>query len=179
MFDDYDQIDDFLESNENSGGVYFVPSFGLLEVMGKERASIAAGFIGIKPNTTKTQMLRAVIDSIVFSIKLKIDLVLNDLNANNIKLKSIRVSGGVSRSDFLCQYLANLLNFNIERSNFSYSSSSVGAAFLAGLGSRLFSNFDDLIQLRQVINTFTPNKSRSNHTNDIALWKDALKRFGN
>jgi glycerol kinase len=177
LFDEYDQIDGLLESIENSGGVYFVPSFGLLEVTGTEKAGIAAGFIGLKPNTSKIEMLRAIIDSIAFSIKLKMDQALKDLNANEIKLKSIRVSGNVSRSNFLCQYLANLLNFNVERSNFSYSSSSIGAAFLAGLGSSMFANFDDLLSIRKVIHTFTPNKSKSCYNHDIARWINAINRF--
>ena len=47
-------------------------------------------FIGIKSSTTKAHMLRAIIDSICFMIKIKLDLILNDLKTYNIPLKSIK-----------------------------------------------------------------------------------------
>lgn len=151
----------------------------MLEIVGINRSNVATGFIGIKSTTTKTEMLRAIIDSIAFSIKLKMDQVLNDLNANEIKLKSIKISGGVARCNFLCQYLADLLNFNIEVSNLSYSSSSFGAGFLAGLGAKIFSNLNDLLSIRKVVKTFVPNKSKKNYGDDITRWKNAINRFKN
>ena len=112
-------------------------------------------------------------------IKIKIDLVLSDLKSHKIKLNCIRVCGGVSKSDFLCQYLANLLNFPIERSNFSYTSSTCGAAFLAGLGVNIFHKLEDLNSIREVTETFKPNESNNDYDFEIDQWKNAVKRFVN
>jgi glycerol kinase len=75
--------------------------------------------------------------------------------------------------------LANLLNFNIERSNFSYTSSSTGAAFLAGLGSNVFTKLDQLSSMRQVTDIFKPNESFESYEYEISQWEKALKRFFN
>ncbi len=79
-----------LGQTSDSNGVYFVPAFGVIKRKNKDMKS-AAGFIGIRPNTTKAHMLRAVIDSIVFDIKAKFELLIKDLHTLGIPLKSVRL----------------------------------------------------------------------------------------
>lgn len=70
--------------------MYFIPAFGLLELNNVDKTSVATGFIGLKSNTTKAQMVRSIFDSLAFAIKLKMDYVIKDLKSNNINLRSIR-----------------------------------------------------------------------------------------
>ena len=90
LFNDYDEIEGILKSVNSSEGVYFVPAFGLLETDNVDKNSIATGFIGIRSNTKKAHMVRAIFDSIAFAIKLKMDMMLKDLNHYNISIKSIK-----------------------------------------------------------------------------------------
>lgn len=127
-------------------------------------------------------MLRAVIDSIVITIKLKFDCLLKDLKSNKIPLKSIRVSGGVAQSDFLCQYLANLLDYTIEKSDVSSSTSLYGAAFLSGIGAKIWNQVEDLTKYRRNVKYFKPNTINETvnnfyNKNDINKWCDALKIY--
>jgi putative glycerol kinase 5 len=89
LFDNYNQLDEILSSVDDSNGVYFVPSFSSVEVDGKDTKS-AAAFIGLKPNTTKAHMLRAIFDSIAFSTKEIYESMLKDLQILHIKVNSIR-----------------------------------------------------------------------------------------
>jgi putative glycerol kinase 5 len=184
-----------------------VPAFGFLEVENGDKTSVGTGFIGIKSNTTKAEMVRAIFDSIAFSIKLRMDLLMNDLRYHGIPLTSIkynlaqlrpifiidqrliyiyniyRISGGVCKSEAFCQYLSNLLERPIEKSNFSYTSSAYGAAFLAGLSSNLFKNLKDLSKYRKIENIYRPEVEKINENNhyfdDLTRWKNALQRFLN
>jgi sugar (pentulose or hexulose) kinase len=67
-----------------------VPAFGVLDIPNVNKETVSPGFIGLKVNTTKAEMIRAIIDSLVFTIKIKMDLILSDLDYHKIPLKSIR-----------------------------------------------------------------------------------------
>lgn len=98
LFDDYDQIESILQSTDSSDGVYFVPAFGLLEKSGTDdKSNIATGFIGLKQNTTKAQMLRSIFDSIAFSIKMRLEALFKDLEEHNVRLNSIRLGFNLRR----------------------------------------------------------------------------------
>jgi len=75
---------------KNSNGVYFVPAFGILDIPNLNKETVSSGFIGLKANTSKAEMIRAIFDSLAFTIKIKMDLILSDLDYHNIPLRSIR-----------------------------------------------------------------------------------------
>lgn len=78
-----------MEKTCDTGGVFYIPS--LLEVPGFEKNNVSSGFIGVKSNTTKNQMLRAVVESLAILIRIKMDGICDDLVKNNISLKAIRL----------------------------------------------------------------------------------------
>ena len=78
-----------MEKTSDTGGVFYIPN--LLEVPGFEKNNVSSGFIGVKSNTTKNQMLRAIVESLVILIRIKMDGILDDLLKNNISLKTIRL----------------------------------------------------------------------------------------
>jgi glycerol kinase len=90
LFDTYDELENLLKTNTSTNGVYFIPAFGFLEVNDGEKTSVGTGFIGLRPSTTKAEMVRAIFDSIAYSIKMRMDLILKDLKHHNIPLNSVR-----------------------------------------------------------------------------------------
>ncbi len=181
LYNEYNEIEDILKSCESSNGVFFVPAFGFLQNDGIDKSSIGTGFIGLKQTTTKREILRSIFDSIAFSIKNSMQNLIKDLKMHRIILKSVRVNGGVTKSDFLCQYLSNLLDFPVEKSNFSYNASAVGAAFTAGLSNGLYTKLRDLDSLRTCKRVFQPNHEeilRKNHyETELAQWSKTVERF--
>lgn len=91
LFETYDELESILATTPTSNGVYFVPAFGFIEIDNGEKTSVGTGFIGLKPTTTKSEMMRAIMDSIAYSIKLRMELVLRDLKYHNIQLNSVRL----------------------------------------------------------------------------------------
>lgn len=90
LFESYEDIESILATTETSNGVYFIPAFGFIEIDNGEKTSVGTGFIGLKATTTKAEMVRAIFDSIAFSTKLRMELVLRDLKHHNISLNSIK-----------------------------------------------------------------------------------------
>jgi glycerol kinase len=81
LFSDYEHFDKMLKNTKNSGGVFFISDFN---------SKLGYAFVGLKTNTTKAQMLRAIIDSIVYSIKTSYNLLLRDLKTYKIKIRTIK-----------------------------------------------------------------------------------------
>ena len=68
----------------------------------------------------------------------------------------------------------------MERSEISSTSSSYGAAFLAGLGSNIWNNIEDLKLFRKNVKIFEPNnKGFGDYDQQIEAWKATVQRFAN
>ncbi|RZC37760.1 glycerol kinase 5, partial [Asbolus verrucosus] len=115
-------------SIEDSDGVYFIPAFSGL---GPPINDILAGsgFMGIKPTTTKNHLVRSVLEGIIFRITLAYQTLKKERKRDYMK---IIVDGGVSKNDFLCQMLADLIGICVERLA-SSEMSVLGVGFLAGI----------------------------------------------
>lgn len=163
LFDNYNDIDSILNSTPSSNGIVFIMQQEL-------EKKFNDNFIGVNQNTTKAQLLHAIIDSIAFSIKEKYNVLLDDMRIYKIPISSIKICGGVSQSDFICQHLADILGHKIERSLISSKSSSVGAAICAGLGKNLWKSKEDLIEQRKNLCIFMP-KNEINYNEQIEKWK--------
>ncbi len=84
-----------------------------------------------------------------------------------------------------------MLHYPIERSEVSSNTSLYGAAFLAGLGSKIWNDVEDLKRFRKNVQTFYPdrpivnisnednNKNHIYNPNHFSEWKIALQRHIN
>uniref|UniRef100_A0A8C2XEG7 Glycerol kinase 5 n=1 Tax=Cyclopterus lumpus TaxID=8103 RepID=A0A8C2XEG7_CYCLU len=118
------ETSDMAYSVSDSDGVCFVPSFSGLQV------DPCASLMGLKPSTTKSHLVRAILESVAFSNKQLYETILRE---TSIPITKIRVDGGVSSNDFVMQMTADLFGRKVARPQ-HYEMSSLGAAFVAGLG---------------------------------------------
>ncbi|XP_067645291.1 putative glycerol kinase 5 [Eurosta solidaginis] len=162
------------ESVSDTNGVYFVPAFsGLGPPINDQKA--ASGFIGITPSTHRPHLVRAILESIVFRTVQLCEAVENE---NKCTLKLLRVDGGVSRSDFVCQLLADSTGKCVERA-VSVESSIMGASYMAGYNIGLWNSFEKLRQLRKIDRTFRPRPEyQSKILANMKNWLKATERFG-
>jgi len=70
----------------------------------------------------------------------------------------MRVDGGVSKSDLMLQFQADLLQIEIQRPE-SQEMTAQGAAFMAGLGAKVYTSLDALKKLATVEKTFHPDQN--------------------
>ena len=85
----------------------------------------------------------------------------------------MKVDGGVSKSNFMLQYQADICNCNVIRLK-EKEITAMGVALFAGL----FVNFykeEEIDQLRKIERIFTPQITEKERNKIIATWKKAIE----
>ncbi|XP_017755155.1 PREDICTED: putative glycerol kinase 5 isoform X2 [Eufriesea mexicana] len=161
-------------SVNDSDGVYFVPAFSGLQAPINDYTA-ATGFVGLKPTTGKSHLVRSILESIVYGILLLYESLCTETSFTYDK---IRIDGGVSGNDFVSQLLADLTNLEVERAT-STEMSILGVTFLAGLQCGLWKNREEVFKLRKIQTIFKPNaENTARYQPIIAQWRIALQRLG-
>lgn len=151
---------------KDTEGVVFVPA--LTGLGAPHWDPHARGLIiGITRGTTRAHIVRATLEAIAFEVR----DVLGTMPARS----SLRVDGGASANDLLCQIQADQLGVPVERPKL-VETTALGAAFLAGLGVGVWSSTDQLRDTWQLDQTFTPDGDRSAADAAHARWTDAVRR---
>ncbi|KAF1748261.1 hypothetical protein GCK72_024728 [Caenorhabditis remanei] len=173
LFNDVTETSDIAMSVEHSNGVVFVPAFcGIQTPINDETA--CSGFLGIRPDATKKHMIRAVLESIAFRVYQIYSAAESEVYVN--KNSPVRICGGVSNNNFICQCIANLLGRPVERMTKSDHVAARGVAMLAGYSQGLW-NKEQMKQLVTIDDVFTPNlESRKGLLRSFEIWKKAVDR---
>jgi len=56
-------------------------------------------------------------------------------------------------------------------------STALGAAYLAGLSSRLYNSIDEVAKQNRIVTRYTPRITEQERSAQRKLWKDAVKRL--
>lgn len=119
-------------------------------------------------------MVRALLESLVYRVAL---LYVCALKETGFEFTRIKVDGGVSQNDFICQTLADITGLPVERGEFA-DSGALGAMFLAGFNVGLWHSKQELINIRKVERVFEPNEAnKSKCLRSMWLWERAVERF--
>jgi glycerol kinase len=162
------QVNELAATVTDSGGVVFVPALAGLGA--PDWDPFARGLIvGITRGTTAAHIARATLDAIAFQVRDVVDLIVNEAH---VKLPELAVDGGAAASDVLCQLQADELGVMVVRPEI-IETTGLGAAFLAGLGSGVWSSADDLRAARRVDRTFAPGRR---DPANLRRWRAAVER---
>jgi glycerol kinase len=94
-----------------------------------------------------------------------------------IRLKTMRVDGGITQSDVLMQEQANISQLNIEIPRI-VETTAMGAALMAGYR-EVWDDMDDLKHINNTAKSFSPNKTSTEVSDNIEKWHRAVKRSRN
>ena len=156
---------------EDCGGVYVVPAFTGLTAPYWD--PFARGtVIGLTRATSKGQVVRATLESIAYQCKDVIEAMQKD---TGIEVKSIKADGGASGNDFLLQFLADILDVEVERPQM-LEATALGAAFLAGIADGYWKYPDDIMRIRRVDRAFTSSMDAVMRETLHAGWTKAVGR---
>lgn len=100
-------MDSLIEEVSSSNNLSVMPAltgFGSPDWGRNEKASI----VGLTAEVTGADILKSTINGFVFRIKQVIDCLQ--------EIKELKIGGGLARSNYFCQSLANLLKINVHRS---------------------------------------------------------------
>ncbi|KAK6010618.1 hypothetical protein OSTOST_24350 [Ostertagia ostertagi] len=118
------------EGNDHDTAVVlkWAQSIGLQTPINDDTA--CCGFLGIRPDTTKAHMVRAILESIAFRVYQIFETMRVEVEI--LSKPRIRICGGVAANDFVCETIATLTDIPIQRMKDGGYVASRGAALLAG-----------------------------------------------
>ncbi len=154
---------------DSTGGVYMVPAFvGLGAPYWKMEARGA--LLGLTRGTGRKEVVRAALESMAYQTR---DLVEVMERETHLKVRALKVDGGATANNFLMQFQADILGANIVRPK-NIESTSLGAGFLAGLGSGFWSSADEVGRLLHTDRIFVPKMSVQQRKGFYAGWQRAV-----
>jgi len=154
----------------DAGGVFMVPAFVGLGAPYWD--PFARGtIVGLTRGSGRAQLVRAAVEAMAYQTN---DVVKAMERDTSRPFKELRVDGGASVMDALCQFQSDLLGIPVRRPG-QTETTALGAAFLAGLGAGLWSD-SDLNGLWKLDREFEPEISRDQAETLQAQWRRAVER---
>src|SRR5438874_8420050 len=127
---------------------------------------------GLTRYASKGHLARAVLEATAFQTREVVEAMEKDCGAS---LEVLRVDGGMVENDLLMQFQADILNRPVVKSSIN-ETTSLGAAYAAGLAVGFFKNTEDLCQKWTAAHTWTPNLDDHRRRAMYRLWKKAVAR---
>lgn len=169
LFENSRETEAMASSLSDNGGVYLVPAFSGLGAP-HWQMNRKASIVGLTFGTTKNHLVRAALESIAYQVK---DVIVAMEADTGISLTEIVVDGGISANRFVMQFLADLLGIPVINIGIA-DVSALGAAYVAGLKSGLYTDFEQLKQLNNHKTTVTPSIARADALEAYQGWKRAI-----
>ena len=165
------EVEALARSVPDHGGVYVVPAFTGLG--SPHWDPYARGtIVGLTRGTERGHLARAALESIAFQSAELLEAMQADADE---PLRELRVDGGASRNDFLMQFQADLLGVPVVRPRV-VETTSLGAAYLAGLGVGFWQSREEVAAQWQVERRFEPAMRRDEAQSRMHEWSRAVQR---
>ncbi len=158
-----------LESKSNNE-VYVVPAFTGLGAPYWDAQARGAIF-GITRGTDRNDLIKATLQSLAYQTRDVVDTMEKD---SDIKIKALRVDGGASNNNYLMQFQTDILNTPIERAQI-LETTSLGAAFLAGLATGYWRDLNELKQVFKIGRDFEPKMDETARQDLYQGWLTAVR----
>src|SRR5690606_18048152 len=168
LIDTAPQSEALAASVPDSGGVVFVPALTGLGAPDWDPYARGAIF-GITRGAGRAHLARATLDAIAFEVRDVADAM---ARACDTCLPEQRLDGGASANDLLCQIQADQLGVSVARPEVQ-ETTALGAAFLAGLGTGVWSSTEELARAWKLDRRFEPGKRDETH---YKRWRTAVER---
>jgi glycerol kinase len=154
----------------DTGGVYLVPAFvGLGAPYWDPYAR--GTLVGITRGTSRAHLARAALEAIAYQSRDVLDTMKRE---SGVPLTTLRVDGGASANDFLCQFQADILGVEVLRPAVT-ETTGLGAAYLAGVGAGLWKS-RDLAGRWKLERKFIPAMAPPAREAAYAGWRRAVER---
>lgn len=166
-----EEVNILAEKVSDTGGVYLVPAFtGLCAPYWDMYARGIV--IGITRGTTNEHIARSALESIAYQTRDVLEAMMAD---SNKEIKSLRVDGGATRSDFLMQFQADMLGVTVEKPVVT-EMAALGAAYLAGLGVGFWKSMNEIEKHWKVDRVYEPIMNEDRKETLYNGWKKAVER---
>jgi glycerol kinase len=159
------------------GGVYLVPAFTGLGAPWWDPDARGA-ILGITRDTTGAHIVRAALEAVCYQTADLMTAMKDDIQAADAGVfpEALRVDGGMVANDWVCQYLADILDCPVERPAV-LETTALGAAYLAGLAIGFYPSLDAISRSWRADGRFTPSMPAATRDARLAGWAEAVARI--
>ncbi|NLY87151.1 MAG: glycerol kinase GlpK [Clostridiales bacterium] len=155
---------------DDCGGVYVVPAFVGLGAPYWDPDARGSIF-GITRGTRREHIVRATLASLAYQNQ---DLLSAMEADTGCKIDTLKVDGGAAMNNLLMQFQANISDIDIVRYS-SIESTSLGAAYFAGLQIGYYESLEDIIESKEIAKKFTPSLDSETRKKKLEGWHKAVK----
>ena len=169
------EVQSLAESVPDAGGVMMVPAFTGLGAPYWD-ADARGTITGLTRGTTVAHIARAALESIAYQSAALLQAMSRDAVAAGGKpVAELRVDGGASVNDLLMQFQADLLGIPVVRPEV-IETTALGAAYLAGLSTGVYTDARQLSKLWKIERRFMPTMGRAQAEESMARWERAVRQ---
>lgn len=174
FFDFSKHIEDYARQVPDSGGIYFVPAFsGLFAPYW--RSDARGVIVGLTRYITKAHICRAALEATAYQTREVLDAMEKD---SGVRLTALKVDGGMVFNELLMQFQADILGVPVIRPVVA-ETTSLGAAYAAGLAVGFWDSLDDLRRNWAVDRVWKPQMDPETRERLYRGWLKAVERtFG-
>lgn len=158
-------------SVDDNNEVYFVPAFTGLGAPYWEPNARAA-IVGLSRESNKAHIVRAALEAQGYQTLDLMDAFIKD---SGFDPTVIRVDGGLVQNSFVCQFLSDMLERPVDVPVVT-ETTALGAAYLAGLHTGVFSSLDDISHAWAAQKNYSPSMAVDQKQSLYNGWKTAVKR---
>jgi glycerol kinase len=156
---------------EDNGGCYFVPAFsGLYAPYWK--ADARGVIAGLTRYVNKGHIGRAALEASAFQTLEVLEAMEKD---SNIKIKALKVDGGMTVNNTLMQFQADMVEVPVVRPKM-IETTALGAAYAAGLAVGYWKDLADMTQNWGIDKTWEPAMEPAQRAKMYKYWKKAVTR---
>ena len=157
-------------SLSSSEGVFFVPAFVGLGTPYWD-SEVRGSIFGLTRGSSRAHLIRATLESVAYQTKDVLSVMEKD---SGIRLRALRVDGGMVKNNFLMQFQSDLLGVQVERPEVQ-ETTALGAAYLAGLAVGFWQDKVDISKNWQLQRVFKPGMARQEARRLYRNWQLAVK----
>jgi glycerol kinase len=140
------------------------------------RPDARGALFGLTRATGPAELAQAALESVCFQTADLLAAMKADWTGGESTLKTLRVDGGMTNSDWTMQRLADLLASTVDRPRIK-ETTALGAAYLAGLHAGFFPEPDRFSDQWQLERRFLPQMDAAMRRRKLAGWETAVRRL--
>lgn len=171
LINDASESEQLANQLDDTQGVVLVPAFTGLGAPYWDPDARAAIF-GMTRGTKPAHIVRAGLEAVAYQT---LDLIHAMRADGGAQATEIRVDGGMTANNWLLQFLADMINHPVVRSEF-LETTALGVAYLAGIGAGWLHSIDDIENHWREQQRFIPAMSAAIRQNFYQQWQDVVMR---
>ncbi|MBR0455346.1 MAG: glycerol kinase GlpK [Firmicutes bacterium] len=165
------QTEEMARKVEDTAGAYIVPAFTGLGAPYWDPYARGT-IVGLTRGVNKNHIVRAALESMAYQTCDLLNAMSEDLGQ---ELNALKVDGGASANDFLLQFQADILGCDVYRP-VCIETTSLGAAYLAGLATGYWQSEEDIVSNWQVDKVFKNSMQDEVRKRLLNGWHEAVER---